>query len=558
MNNRFLEDLKNRTDIVEIVKRYASDLKKSGKNYMCRSPFRNERTPSFCVSPDKQFWYDFGTSEGGDVISFLEKIENLSFSESIEMLADIAGVEIPKDFGNDRGPTKEEKKDIFSLHEKSCEYFEIQLQQSEIAREYLKKRNITKKMITEWRFGYGGDEGNGLTKFLLNSGFTETDITRSGVAFERSFGDKQMKDRFGKRLMIPIFDHRDSTKIIAFTGRDLSGKKDIAKYINSPENPVYHKSSTLFGFDRARKALRESKRVILVEGNFDVISSHDAGFLETVATCGTSLTEEHLRILKRLTKNVYLAFDSDLAGKRATLRAVEMTLTMEMNPFIIDISEGKDFDDLVQKDKKILEKTISGAQNAVQFLLQKFGEKYLDQTIEGEKNFLDAIFYFIKLLHRPVERDEFLTKISKKLNRSKSIIEEEFAKFIRKSRTYEKIQQEGLSPKKCTKGEFLVGIVSAYETMLSDVSSIIDTLLEILNEKERTILEKKIQKEPLSDQENTELRSWEMYTENLYTDQISEDILKKDITTLIHQIQNERAKINRQQQAQKLGEEMIS
>lgn len=555
MNDRFLEDLKNRIDIVEIVKRYASDLKKSGKNYMCRSPFRNERTASFCVSPDKQFWYDFGTSEGGDAISFLEKIENMNFPEAVEMLADIAGVEVPKDFGGDKGPTKEEKTDIFSLHTKACEYFASELQKSKKASEYLANRKISKEAIADWKLGYGGDRADGLTKFLLKSGFSESDITRSGVAFEREFGDKKMRDRFWERLMIPISDHRDGKKIIAFTGRDLSGKKDIAKYVNSPENPVYHKSSTLFGFDRARKAIREKDAVILVEGNFDVISAHMAGFTHTVATCGTSLTEDHLRIIKRLTKNIYLAFDSDIAGKKATLRGVEMSLKMELNPFIVEISGGKDLDELAQESVEELEKAIKGAKNAVVFLFEKFAGKFLDETLEGEKKFLDAIFSVLLFVHRPVERDELLSKISKKLGRPKSIAEEEFEKFVRKSKTYEKIKEEEIKTRKFNREECLVGFVSTHWEFFADKLDV--KVLEVLGDREKVVLEKKMNQENLSDEENTLLNSWEMYAENLYGEYVSEDTLKKDFVTLAEQLRREKEKIRRFEQAQKLREQLI-
>lgn len=554
MNDRFFEDLKNRIDIVEIVKRYA-ELKKSGKNFMCRSPFRNERTASFCVSPDKQFWYDFGTSEGGDAISFIEKMENLSFLEAVEMLSDIAGLEIPRDLGGERGPTKEEKKDIFSLHEKACEYFASMLQKEKKALEYLENRKITKEIIQGWRLGYGGNESDGLTKFLLKQGFSEKDITQSGVAFEREFGDRKMRDRFWERLMIPIADHRDSKKIIAFTGRDLSGHKDTAKYINSPENPVYHKSSTLFGFDRARKVIRERDAVILVEGNFDVISAHAVGFVHTVATCGTSLTEEHLRMLKRLTKNIYLAFDADIAGKRATLRGVEMCLRMELNPFIIELTSGKDIDELARENVEELKNCIKNAKNAIIFLFQKFSGKYLDETLEGEKKFLDEIFYFLRFVHRPIERDEMMSKICKKLNRPKTIIEEEFRKFERQALSAEKIEQEVPSTtKKMSRQECLVGFISSHWDFF--VKHMNEKTLEVLSGVPQELLRKRIQGTGLTTEDMITLNAWEMHSDNLYGEYVSEDVLKRDFILFIEQLRKEKDKSKRLEQAQQIREQM--
>ncbi|MCF7830714.1 DNA primase [Candidatus Gracilibacteria bacterium] len=548
MSDRFLEDLKNRIDLVELVRKYA-ELKKAGKNFMCRSPFRNERTASFCVSPDKQFWYDFGNSEGGDAISFIERIENLNFQESVEMLAEMAGLEIPASFGEKKGPSLAEKKDIFSLHDKAVEFFTKQLEASKEAKEYLKKRQISDEVIGVWKLGYGGDSKDGLNKFLLEQGFAEKDITSSGVAFVREFGAKKMGDRFWGRLMIPISDSKDG-RIIAFTGRDLSGKKDIAKYVNSPENPVYHKSATLFGLDKARKAIREKDAVILVEGNFDVISTHTSGFTHTVATCGTSLTDEHLRILKRLTKNIYLAFDSDIAGKKATLKAVEMVLKMEMNPFIIDIPEGKDLDDLSRKDPEGVKKAVGNAQNAILFLFERFAAKYFDETIEGEKKFLDAVFYFLQFVHRPIERDEVLSRLTKKTKRAKAVIEEEFRKFVARQKKHDKPRIDETRRRVFTREECFVGFLSAnWEFFKEKVS---EKTLDILSGFPKDILEKRLIGEELKEEEQKILLSWEMHEENLYGENVSEDVLERDAKVFASILQKEKDKKERTESAKKM------
>jgi len=555
MNDRFIEDLKDRTDIVELVRKY-TELKKSGKNYMCRSPFRNERTPSFCVSPEKQFWYDFGSSEGGDAISFLEKMESLSFGEAVEMLADSAGIDVPKDFGGDKGPSREEKKDIFALHRKAGEYFKAQLEKDKKSKEYLANRKITDSTIADWWLGYGGSAKDGLTKYLLNSGFSQDMIAQSGVAFERDFGNKKMQDRFYGRLMIPIFEPKNG-EIIAFTGRDLSGDKKAAKYINSPENPVYHKSATLFGLHRARKIIREKDSVILVEGNFDVISAHAAGFKNCVATCGTSLTEEHLRLIKRLTKNIYLAFDSDIAGKKATLRGTEMVLQMELSPFIIEITGKKDLDEVAQKDPEALKEIIAGAQNAVLFLLEKFALKNLDGSIEGEKKFLDSIFHFLKLIHRPIERDEILSRIAQKTKRAKGIIEEEFKKFERQNQRTKKKEKEAVSSvKKFSIEECFVGFLSAnwshFEERLNEEHG------GLLVGRPREILEKKIIGTPLSKEEKEQLSGWELHEENLYGESVSETELEKGFEVFASTLQKHKDKENRTEAAKKIRETMES
>jgi DNA primase len=548
MNDRFLEDLKNRVDIVEIIHKYA-ELKKSGKNFMCRSPFRNERTPSFSVSPDKQLWYDFGSAEGGDAISFLEKVENISFQEAVEMLAQTAGIEMPKSFGENKGPNKAQKQDIFTLHEKAAEFFQAELKKSKAAQKYIADRQLDPKTVADWKLGYGGDGTNDLTKHLLQSGFSEANILQSGVAFERSFGEKAMKDRFGGRVMIPICEPREG-KIAAFSGRDILDRKNTGKYINSPENPVYHKSSTLFGLDRARKVISDLDQAILVEGNFDVISAHRLGFTHTVATCGTALTDDHLRILKRLTKNIYLAFDSDMAGKKATLRSVEMILKMELHPYIIEITGGKDFDDLAQANPKALKETIEKAQPALELLLERFAEKCLNKTIDGEKKFLDAFFYFLRLVNRPIEVDEFLSRVAKKLGRAKGIIEQEFQKFTRQQHDKPKFVAE-TKKEKFTREQSFVGFLNGFWDFFADKVNL--KLLDLLTEEEPLkILEKKLKNEPLDKEEKIKLTGWELHQTNLYSEDISEDRLQTDCKNFIAQFQQEKAKQERTKAARDL------
>jgi len=547
MNNRFVEDLKNRINLVEIVQKYA-ELKKSGKNYMCRSPFRNERTPSFSVSPERQFWYDFGAGEGGDVISFIEKIENINFQEAVEFLASMNGLEVPKNFGQNKKTVKE-KKDIFQLHEVANEYFCDQLKNNSDAQEYLKNRKISQETIKNWAIGFGGMTKDGLSKFLLSKGFSEKQISDSGVAFERSFGDKKIKDRFDSRIIVPICEPRDG-KIIAFSGREIFGKKNVGKYINSPENSVYHKSSTLMGFDRAKKIISEKDFVILVEGNFDVIAAHSVGHKNTVATCGTSLTEDHLRILKRWTKNIYFAFDSDLAGKKAIIRGTEMALKFELNPFIVEIIDGKDIDDLVQKNPEKLQKLIDEAPPALEFFLDKFGQKYLDNTIDGEKKFLDAYFFLLKLCGRPIEIDDFLQKIAQKIQRNKNIIEQEFQKFCLKNKQKPKFVKE-TKIKKFSREEYFVGFLFCFWDTFGDKLN--EKILEIFcEETPKKILQKKLNQENFSEEEKALANSWEISQSNLYHENISADVLKTDFSLFLEKIKNEKIKLQRLENARQL------
>jgi len=518
MNDRFVEDVKSRVDLIEIVRKYA-DVKKAGKNYSCRSPFRNEKTPSFSISPEKQMWYDFGAAEGGDAISFIEKIENCSFREAVEILADMAGVAIPKDFGQDKGPSKSEKQDITTLHKSAAEFFTTTWRNNKKAKEYTQGRGLTDDMVERWQLGYGGDDKDGLTKHLLKAGFKESLIAQSGVAFERSFGDQTMMDRFWGRVMIPICEPRNGD-IIAFSGRDILEREKVGKYVNSPENPVYHKSATLFGLDRARAAIKEMDAVVLVEGNLDVVFAHERGFTNTVATCGTALTDEHLRALRRLTSNFYLAFDNDLAGKKATLKGVEMCLQMELNPFVISLDNVKDFGDFLvdEANAPVLQKMIDDAPGALSFFLEAFAKKNLANGIEGEKKFLDSFFFFLKLVNRPIEVDEYLKQVATKLGRGQQVIEDEFNKYKSKQSSYTKPKFVPETVTRFGREQNFVGFVYAFWDELNGaLTPKIEELLKIVGEDEtHQILKKKLNNVELDKDEAEKALAWQIWQENQF------------------------------------------
>ena len=543
MKERFVEDLKARMDIVEIVRRYAQ-LKKSGKNWMCRSPFRNERTPSFCVSPDKQFWYDFGNSEGGDVISFIEKMENLSFQESVQFLADIAGIDVPKNFGAG-AVSREKKQDIFQLHAAAAEYFSLQLAKNTEAKKYLKNRGISSATCKDWNIGYGGDREDGMTQYLLEKGFDAGQIEQSGVAFVREFGNKKMRDRFDRRVLLPVCEPRNG-EIIAFTGRKIHEDQGGGKYINSPENPVYNKSATLFGLHRARKKIQMRDAALLVEGNFDVISAHSAGFENCVATCGTALTDDHLRVLKRLTNTILLAFDADIAGKKATLRGVEMCLREEMMPRIVEISGGKDLDDMFRTAPEEAKKAIEEARDALDFLFEKFSVKFLDGSVNGQTKFLDSFFFFLRLVSRPIEVDEWLNRISKKISRSRQVVDQEFKRFVAGSvreQGYQKEKTTESSVPKFTREESFVGFLSVFWDFFAPQLEGKEELCELLTESNpKNLLRSKILGQEFSPEENLKISAWELHEASSYDEIFSDENKTKEFNTFTALLKKEKAK----------------
>ncbi len=533
--DRFLLDLKDRTDIVSVIGKYA-EVKKSGKNYTCKSPFRNERTPSFSIDADRGVWYDFGASEGGDVIRFIEKIENLNFREAVEHLADLNGMQVPKSsFKEKKKSQKEqdEKEKGYALHAEATKYFQQQLEANPDAKNYLQNRGMTPQTIKKWQIGYGGEKKDGLARHLVAQGFKPKAIEAYGLAMTSSFGEKSLKDRFVGRIITPIHEPRDG-KVIGFSCRTHNKAKAIkpeAKYINSPEHALYKKSKTLFGLHHARQLARKKEEIVIAEGNFDVISAHQAGLATTVATCGTSLTDDHLRIIKRITKNVILAFDNDQAGKKATLRGTEMLMKAEMNPKIMDMGQMqtnakglaiKDLDELAQNAPEELKTKIKAATPALVFFAEAFAKKILQQNVKNLKNnkpadltaqkkYLEANFYFLRLSQSPLEVESLLEKYATTIKKPLGVIRAEFESYkSKKPKTKDRFVPE-TTREVFGAGLMMLGFASLHWEMLeNETKTALQKGLEAILDKEALDLLQKLAKNDLSDDEKVRIAACEM------------------------------------------------
>ncbi|MCB9809883.1 DNA primase [Candidatus Peribacteria bacterium] len=560
---RFLDDLKDRTDIVAVVGRYA-ELQKRGRNYMCRSPFRNERTPSFSVSSDRQFWYDFGASEGGDVIRFIEKAENLSFLEAVELLADEAGMEMPKRSHKATPQQKDTKERLYQLHQAANQYFLQQLQHSSTAQDYLTQRQIDTPTQQRWGIGYGGDAKDGLTHWLLQQGYTREELQHSGVAY--TYGEeKTMQDRFWGRVITPVYDARSTAEnplIIAFSGRDIlpeSTTHQRAKYVNSPENPLYIKSKTLFGYHRARKAIPQHGAALLVEGNFDVITAHTAGYAHTVATCGTSLTEDHLRMLRRVTNALHLCFDNDTAGKKATLRAVEMTLRAGMTPHLVQLPAGeKDLDDTLRGQTSstvppALDAALRTPPHALEALLHAMASKLLNGTLSGQTALLDAYLPLLNLVTRPIEREHFLTLLSGTLGQPKELLmaELERLQLTTPPRKPQRLKERDTeSRERFTREEEFVGFVRYFFPVVEDFLDAEVLLLLSPGTPPHTLLRKLHTGESLTPEETALLNTWELHQAAEQEDEeVAEQVVERLWEGYITALQVEKT---RREQAEKL------
>jgi len=417
-----VQEIKERLNIVDIISGYLR-LQKAGVNFKALCPFHNEKTPSFMVSPSRQSWHCFGScGEGGDIFTFIEKIEGVEFPEALKILAEKAGIILKYD----NPKLRSEKDKAYEICEKATQFFTASLNNANVILDYLHKRGLQDGTIDEWRLGYAPDSWGSLLSFLGKYGYREPEIEKAGLILRGA----KYHDRFRNRLMFPIFD--TNGRVVAFSGRIMNDivpskteKADSGKYINSPETILYNKSRILYGLDRAKTDIRKADKVILVEGQMDAVLSWQDGVRNVVATSGTALTENHLLILKRLTNNLVLAFDMDDAGFRATKRGVDLANETGFGVSVLDISSGKDPADFVKERPGEFAKLISESQPIMAYYFNRAFEKFSIDKIEGKKFIALTLLSEIKRLPSAVERSGWLRELSLRLGISESDLREE-------------------------------------------------------------------------------------------------------------------------------------
>jgi DNA primase len=417
-----VEEVKARLSIEDVIGEYVQ-LKRSGRNWKGLSPFTSEKTPSFTVSPDKQIWHDFSSNKGGDVFSFVMEVEGLDFRATLELLARKAGVDLEQfgSSGRQGGPNKER---LYQLLELSAKFYQVQFSGNKLALEYVfTKRQFTKETAINWRLGYSPNNGNALMTFAKSKGFSEAEIKQAGLSAQRYRG---VGDMFRGRLMIPLQDAQG--KIIGFTARLLADEPGAPKYINTPQTVLYDKSRHIYGLHHAKEAIRTSRFAVLVEGNLDVIASHQVGVNQVVATAGTALTEPHLKALSRLSGDIRLSFDADKAGIAATERAIPIASRVKVSLSIIDIPSGKDPDELIKQDPELWRTAITKHRYALDWLMQRY-QKLLDVTsAQGKREYSDVLLPVIQGLSDDVERDHYLNAIAETIDVSRDALQQKLLK----------------------------------------------------------------------------------------------------------------------------------
>jgi len=417
MNNE-LEEIKNKIDIVEYVGKYVQ-LKQSGRNFKGLCPFHSEKTPSFMVSPEKQIWHCFGCNEGGDAISFTEKIEGLSFPDAVKELAIKTGVKLSQNFKERKEPTDK----YFAINDQACSYYEKLLFEpaGKGAYDYLKKRGLEDGTIRDFRLGFSPAQGDSIVRELTTIGYEKDDLIRAGVANSKN---NRVFDQFRNRLMFPITNVQG--KVIGFSARVLDDS--LPKYINTPETPIYHKSNILFGLDKAKEQARKQDHLILVEGNMDMIFSYQAGVKNVAASSGTALAESQLDLIKRFTKNIKIAFDVDLAGQNATKRAIELAQDKGFNIKVIEVPEGKDPADLVKNDPKKWINACKKAKYVVDYIFDSTFARYDITNILDKKRATKDLLATISRLPDPVEKEHYLQILAQRVGVSLQALIEALSK----------------------------------------------------------------------------------------------------------------------------------
>lgn len=435
-SDELLDEIKSKNDIVDIVSQYVV-LKRTGRNYMGLCPFHKEKSGSFCVSPDKQIFHCFGCGVGGNVFHFISKIENLNFKESVEMLANRAGVELPVSGNFEDDKLAKLKSRVYEVNKCAAEFYHENLYKptAKPGQEYVKKRHLDNKTLKAFKIGYSG-RFNELYTELKSKGFTEEEILASCLVNKNP--DGKFIDRFRNRLMFPIFDTHE--RVIAFGGRVLDDSKP--KYINSPEDIVYSKGRHLFAFNIARKY--NSKTIIMVEGYMDAVSLHQRGIHNAVASLGTALTEAQGRLLRRSCEKVIIGYDADGAGQAATLRGLEILQNLGCDIRILQIEGAKNPDEFVVKyGPERFQMYVDKAISLVEFKV-KMLKKSLDlDNVNDKIKFLNEVAKIVAKVENSMEREVYVDKISLEYKVSKDAIYAEINKLLyANSRTEQKLEKK--------------------------------------------------------------------------------------------------------------------
>lgn len=510
-----IEEIKSRCDIANVISSYIN-IKPSGSNYKGLCPFHGEKTPSFYINTSKQIYKCFGCGEGGDVINFVMKIENLDFMDAVKLLANRCGIEINTHVDESTKERIEKSKKFQDIHVEAARfYFSNLIKSKNPGYEYLRKRGLDDKIIKKFGLGYSLDSWNSLMNYLISIGYKSEDLIECGL-FGYKSETKKIYDKFRNRVMFPIFDYRGN--VIGFGGRVLDDS--LPKYLNSPDTLIFNKRQNLYGLNFARKEIKD-RSVILVEGYMDLISLYQYGIKNVVATLGTALTDGQGSLIKRYADTAIISYDSDEAGIKATLRAIEILNKLDINVKVLNLKECKDPDEFIRKYGVLeFEKEIQNSTHYIKYKIDNLKRNFNIQKDEERVKFAKEASKIIKEIKSPVEVDYYTKYLSEQIDISvESIKKEVYGKYYNgnqnknnKNNKYIYIKEEKIieKPKAIEKGKLLVE------------ENLIKIMLE--SKKHREIILLKINEEDLLEKDSKEIVNWLIKNKDL--DKITIDKIK--------------------------------
>ena len=480
--NTSTEDIKSRIDIVDFIGEYVK-LQKAGVNWKANCPFHNEKTPSFVVSEEKQIWHCFGCDKGGDIFSFLMEIEGIEFKEALKILAEKAGVELSRyEYGPQAAGNKNRTLEILEL---ATKFYEKQLWEGAGKDKILKyfiERGLKKETVKEFRLGYAPPGWNNIMKFLTSRGYKIEEIVKTGLLVQKMKGSVNPNsqatsyklqitdcyDRFRDRIIFPIADVMG--RVVGFSARVApGGDESQAKYVNTPETEAYHKSAALYGINKAKREIKDKKFVLLVEGNMDVIASHQAGIKNTVAVSGTALMAKPLPTSKPVSPTVKMFFDMDEAGQAAALKSAELAFQKDINVSIVQLKEGKDAADAVKENPKEFLKAVEDSVSAMEHFFKQAFKTHSVKNAQGKKTIARDLLNIIKNFSSEIEKTHWIKKLAQGLEVDEKILLDTLNKagartFIGKAnREDEEGEEETLTEEKRSKiiGRKIIGLALA-------------------------------------------------------------------------------------------------
>lgn len=421
MSSNAVEQIKNRLSVVDVISAYV-ELKPAGKNLKGKSPFTNEKTPSFFVSPDRGMYFCFSSQKGGDMFTFIQEMEGVDFKGALKILAEKAGVALVQEDPRKRSARETQ----YALLEDVAQFFELQLKNHPSIDSYIQSRGVSSHTMRVWRIGYAPDDWRALRTYLSGKGYTDHEMLSAGVIKQTDTG-KDPYDVFRDRVMFPLYD--PSSRVVAFSGRTMKSDAAVPKYVNSPETELFQKSEILYGYHKAKQGIRQYDFSLVVEGQFDVVLSHQAGYVNTVAVSGTAFTPHHRGLLMRISKNVVLALDADRAGLHAMKRSALPMLESGMDVKVAALPEGADPADVVRQNPHDLKKYVGGAVHIIEFLLDVHKKNAKDERAY-KLHVYDEVLPLIAVIENRIDREHFEGVVAEALRTTKDGIHYEVERLV--------------------------------------------------------------------------------------------------------------------------------